>query len=286
VAFYCQNFNRFLHTDQAPDAHLIAHARCKMWSCEYCAEMNRRQWRARIYNASAQLEEKKWSFITITAHSKCRTEEASLKNLRTHWEALRKRLKRRYGKFHFVRVYEKHKSGAYHIHALLNFEFDDLYKTRRKRKDGSPVFASRIIDDYVRGRQRTKDGGIKRDRNGKEIPANLPKAASRRLGYIHHAENMQSAQGASKYITKYMTKGDDRMALGIRRIQCSQGFPKSEAEEQKYKWSVYEEVLSSDLDRAMREGKPLLNLSTKKRVTTDDFIGRWRIKPSDLVDAD
>jgi len=281
----CPNFRTFLHAEHTgTGAGLLANARCKQWSCSFCAAVNRKQWRKRIFDASEKIESNGWSFATITAHSACRGEEASLANLRAHWSVLRKRLKRQYGKFHFVRVYEKHLDGSYHIHALFSFQFDDLYETKRKRKDGTPVTASKIIDDYVRGRQRNRDRTIKRDENGKEVPASIPKGTNKRLGYIHHAENMRNAGGAAKYITKYMTKGDDKMALNLRRIQCSQGFPKLEKDVAQYEWTAKPDLYEFDASRHWVKGEELYHVGLKRNITSDDFLN-GPIFPGDEMDS-
>lgn len=241
---YCKKFQAVLITEDAPDNDLVAYARCKMWSCPHCAEVNRSQWRMRVFQASEVLESPHWSFITITAHSRMRG-EASLRNLQDKWPALRKRLKRKYGAFHFVRVYELHADGSWHLHALLNFHFDDLYE--RKRRDGTTtgVMVSKQIRDTA-----------------KEIG----------LGWYTHAENMRTPQGAAVYITKYMTKSMADIPSGIRRIQTSQGFPKLQKDGADYKWRLQDGIYEDDMMHAWRRGRDVYNVSEKRLMTADDFV--------------
>lgn len=103
---------------------LITFARgaCKMWSCPECALKNVKRWIARIIDGINKLGGD-WYFATVTAHKWWRCEK-SLINLRSNWHKLRKRMVRMAKKMgielHYVRVWEHHEDGSYHMHIINN----------------------------------------------------------------------------------------------------------------------------------------------------------------------
>lgn len=98
--------------------------RCEMWSCPYCGPINAQRWRAFLLERfNKAFRDEKWCFFTITAHRNAHRAGAiqTLKNLQMAWKRLYDRLRRRYHKtLQYVRVFEQHKSGRYHMHFLLN----------------------------------------------------------------------------------------------------------------------------------------------------------------------
>lgn len=269
MAKYCTNFRAFLYArDTGSGDGLLARARCKQWTCTYCASINRKQWRYRIGYAADVLEIDAWSFITITAHSSTRG-VLSLENLRAHWDALLKRMRRQYGKFPYIRVYEKHSDGSYHVHALLGFHFPDSdLKTRKSKSGDSETTYSVLIDDYVRRKPQPRQRTVT---VGKRKLAALPRGATHGLGWYHHAENLRHAHGAAKYVTKYMTKGGDRMENGVRRIQPSQKFPKPPKESAVYDWTVYSGFSEEDAWQHWETGNDVIDVSQGRVLTATDF---------------
>lgn len=102
----------------------IVRLACKMWGCPYCGPRNAINWRAYLldrFNKAFKHEE--WCFYTITAHKKAHlTPRTSLLNLQQVWKKLYDRLRRHFKgvKLQYVRVFEVHKSGRFHMHFLLN----------------------------------------------------------------------------------------------------------------------------------------------------------------------
>lgn len=249
---YCPNFQAVVVAD-AGDATLVSRTRCKMWACPYCAEINRKQWRKRIFDAGESLGFE-WSFITLTAHSKAKTADGSLANLQTGWQRLSQRMRRKYGKFHYVRVYELHADGRYHFHALINRHFDDI--VMRQGKDGKKTPYSRFMAKAARESS---------------------------LGWYTHAENMRSVAGASKYITKYMSKSLDVLPKNTRRIQTSQGFPKL-VDESELVWKIKTGVYQEDVNQWIIFDKPPIDVQTKHAITFDDFLDTY-IYPPEFDDS-
>jgi len=97
---------------------------CKMWACPYCGPRNAVNWRAYLldrFNKTFGHEE--WCFYTITAHKNAHvTPRLSLLNLQQVWGKLYHRLKRRFKNvdLQYLRVFETHASGRFHMHILLN----------------------------------------------------------------------------------------------------------------------------------------------------------------------
>lgn len=249
----CPNFDViFLSEITADNERLISRGRCKMWTCEYCAEKNRIQWRAWLLaGVNAFPEGTLWSWFTLTAHSQKRKAKRSLANIRIAWDTLLKRMKRKYGKFQYVRVFEKHIDGSYHVHCLANFHFDDL--KIRKSKNGIRTSYSKWLSDN---------------------------AAVLRLGYYTHADNVPGDKHAGyvvAYVTKYITKLSPEFdaELGrVRHIQTSLGWLNAEFEADMtwtFRTGIYiDDIISADLfDITLRD------INTAHKLSQDDFIDTY-----------
>jgi len=242
---FCPNFRAILVAQTDTGDFLCVRTRCKMWSCTYCALKNQKMWRARIIN-HVQKMGGLWTWFTLTAHSKKRG-VYSLQNLRRCWDTLCKRMKRKYGKFQYCRVYERHKDGSYHLHAIASFHFGDI-KERRARKDG------------------------KRTKYSVWLKTN---ASALGLGYYTHADDIEVSHSGfiASYVTKYMTKFADEQKgeLGrIRHIQVSQGWLKVK-DEGELQWQIKTAIFEVDYERAWREGKTITDIQTGERLTWDTF---------------
>lgn len=110
---------------------LVARSRCKMWACPYCSHILRRGWKTIMIDGIQTLGGG-WSFVTLTAHENAHKAGKTLENLRGGWRRWLERLRRKYGTIHYVRIYEKHTSGAFHIHAIFNAKI-----ARRWAKDAA-----------------------------------------------------------------------------------------------------------------------------------------------------
>jgi len=92
---------------------------CKTWACPVCGPRNGKRWIARLLHGMTKVGGA-WSFVTLTAHQKWRG-EASLKNIRSNWHKLRKRMRRAIPhELFYVWVYERHKDKSWHVHMLYN----------------------------------------------------------------------------------------------------------------------------------------------------------------------
>lgn len=244
---FCPNFQAVLVSVDG-DKLLVARTRCKMWTCPYCAVINQKKWRARIIEQISLDSNVKWTWFTLTAHSKKRG-QASLVNLRKVWDTLVKRMKRKYGKFQYCRVYERHKDGSYHLHAIASFHFGDI-RERKAKKDGTRTKYSIWLKSN---------------------------ATMLGLGYYTHADDIERSHGGyiASYVTKYMTKLSDAAysEFGrIRRIQVSQGWVKWRNPEESVQWEVESGIFEQDIFSAMSAQLRYVDIQTGEQITLDNFI--------------
>lgn len=268
--------------------------RCGMWTCEYCAEKNRSIWRARIINHIVQNSEKEWSWFTLTAHSKARGAFRSITNLRRAWDKLIKRMKRKYGEFDYVRIFEQHKDGSYHIHCICSIYFDDIYYrvSRKGKKAGVPVPYSMWIKYAAMD---LKTGMYTHAENFADrflAIANVKNEVGQKEGIDQtvtefEIKAMQAGLVAS-YITKYATKQTPEFKdeIGrVRTIQTSQGWLRPEKQKDAAKWTLWHGIHERDVLEAMKNHQILVQVDTKYEVTFDDFIETY-IYPPDFGETD
>jgi len=255
---FCENFNAIITTvDTKQNQRLITRTRCKMWTCRYCAEVNRKIWRARIIEHINSYSELDWSWFTLTAHSKKRGAKNSLKNLRQAWDKMMKRIKRKYGKthkIHYCRVFEEHKDGSYHLHCIISLKWQNLKV--RTQKNGKSV----SYDTWLA-------------RQAREL----------KIGYYTHAANFEGKHAGyiAGYVTKYMTKLSPTMKdeLGrVRHIQTSQNWTQFENESD-LDWNMKSGYYEDDLLADIKAKRKVVDIQTGQYVTYDDFLDRYIYPP-------
>jgi hypothetical protein len=122
---YCRRIKGVVYSDDYKQGYrTLVRLSCKMWGCPYCGPKNAIAWRAYLLDRfNKAMPDEKWVFATITAHKKAHvTPRMSLLNLQQVWKRLYDRLRRRFNgsNLQYVRVFETHKSGRFHMHLLLN----------------------------------------------------------------------------------------------------------------------------------------------------------------------
>jgi len=183
-------------------------ARCKRWSCAYCAELNTYQWRSRLRYA-INVSGGSWQFITFTANRKWRGQAASLKNIRANAEKLWKRLKRLCAKagikkMHYVRVLERHEDDSIHVHAFVNAPLS--------------IYPADGVEEAWDGHTLEESYGCRWLKDA---------SAECGMGYQCDVKALDDSKRMVAYVTKYMSKQLFRAELpkGTRRLQTSHGFP-------------------------------------------------------------
>lgn len=272
---YCPNYSVPLHTlDNTETEALVYRARCKMWACPYCAVVNKKLWQARVMLHIGTDTEQTWTFFTFTLMGKDHKQGvSSLHYWRKTWDKLMKRLKRQYGKFDYVRVFEQHKSGAFHVHMLASCRPDDLVEV--VREDGKKVYTSKTVKAHL---------------------------TALKLGYIHdckpleedgkHEQSSYAALVAS-YLAKYLTKdiqGDVRSLLKeanmgrVRMIQTSQGFAKTPKQEVDRVWASGP-IRESEAIEIWRRDLNIVDVDRGINITDDDFYD-YSHYPNKIVDLE
>jgi len=149
-----------------------------------------------------------WYFLTLTAHENIRTPAGSLDNIRKNLDRLFKRVRRVWGKIQYVRVYEKHKKGAFHTHVVISGLSDRVDRKQARNKQIHYKPASGISYKGTWGVQTWFR------RNARELG----------MGFMVHIVHLDSTAKTVNYITKYLTKDCQNFEHRyLRRIQTSQG---------------------------------------------------------------
>lgn len=254
------------------EMRLLLRLGCKQWQCPVCYKRNRELWRHHLMKKISEIGGE-WSFWTLTVPSfihKASTEDKraklSLFRIRDNWDKFIKFMKRKYGKFEYVRVFETHESGCLHVHFLASFHVPEIdYRTAHIGTPKEYSYSASMKDV------------IKVNYN---------------FGEMHSVENLPVGDFARTvgYVTKYMTKEDDFVTkylgkLRVRRIQTSRkigAVPKSKSE---YEWKIVNGVT-----RWENSDVPTLDLNRSRVLTIQDFeggdfypttreiMGTWRIE--------
>lgn len=230
---------------------LMTRIRCKMWTCPYCAKENRKEWgnflRKRLPKVAAQ-----WWFITLTAHERFRDEAKSLANIRGNIDRIFKRLRRIYSNVEYVRVYEVHKTGAFHAHLLVTGLSARLQK--HTARNGVEFFRATLLERGV----------------GNWSVRTWFRRTARQMGmgYMVDVQEMADLRQTVGYIVKYLTKEAQAYHVpGLRRIQTTTGIG-SPRQRGDGTWTSAPSVLRENVP----EGTTLYDLN--KRVRVDNQY--WR----------
>jgi hypothetical protein len=96
---------------------------CHLWSCEDCAEINKRRWTAIVAHGIEEYQAKgvaDWRFVTITSNGKLATFNQTLWVWREAWPKLYARMKRSFPAMKYVYLPEKHQNGRLHMHGIMS----------------------------------------------------------------------------------------------------------------------------------------------------------------------
>lgn len=240
---YCPNYAAAFLTTTPDGKKLAVAGRCKQWTCAFCAEKNRAKWTAVLIDHVNKSKDS-WSWFTLTAHSSAHKSvnpaRYTLLNIRNAWDKLIKRMRRKYGKFEYCRVYEQHKSGAFHVHCIRQGVFDDIVvRNEGKENEYSDSVWLRSV--------------------AKEL----------KLGYMTHADNIGRAKAGlvAFYVVKYMTKLESMEDWhGVRRIQTSRGIKYNTPSE--YTWKIKSGLYLDDLNTS---GDNWYLINEGRELNSDDF---------------
>jgi len=203
---FCENYHRVAWTRRAGGVVLLTRLRCKQWSCPYCAKANQKMWRSFLAR-QLPLVSDNWWMMTLTAHSRMRSQEASYNNLAHGIDVMLKRIRRVFGKVEYVRVYEKHpSSNALHAHLIISNL--DPFVIPGCHKNLQPGFISTT------------------DRNASDGSWSIrtwTKKTSQECQIGYQADVRQATNaGLVWYVTKYLTKVSQQINIkGLRHVATS-----------------------------------------------------------------
>lgn len=135
----CAKENRpYLTGISEPDCiALLTRPSCKQWDCPSCAAKNAKRWIARVINHINRTGTVYgWHFFTLTAHEKMRGVSSSVKNLREGWKKLYNRILRKFGVSSYVKVWEAHNDGSFHLHGLMDAKIAKRWLKNNARECG------------------------------------------------------------------------------------------------------------------------------------------------------
>jgi len=228
---------------------LFTRLRCKQWSCPYCAAKNQAIWRAFLYAKMPEVAED-WWFMTLTAHSRMRSQDASYKNLQRGIDVMMKRVRRVFGQVDYVRVFEKHPtSEALHAHLVISnlspFVVPGCHKN--------------LQPGYLATTTRSGHTGVW------SIRTWVKKTAQEcQIGYQADIAPLQNSYSVN-YATKYLTKAAQEIDIkGLRHVQTTRriGSPSSESGRV---WQVGDYVTARDF----KAGETLLDMQTGEAIPPD-----------------
>lgn len=246
---YCKHYSSIATTTQGKRGELwFTRGRCKQWSCGHCAYINRQLWSRKIIWGIGRQKRKYWWFVTLTASSKAHYSNTTLKNLQSAWKRLYDRLRRKFWAYSpvYVWVFEPHKTGELHIHALMSFNARCAgFKKGKLDKHGNDIEVTRWFKDTM---------------------------ASLGAGYqasCKPLDNTHSIQRRAGYVVKYMTKTNQGVFEGVKRfrfVHTSQHFS-GWMQGTDLDWKIWSGIGKDDLKRFIK----IKDLNRNKYLTDKDF---------------
>lgn len=244
----CQFFKMVAFKQTQPGVVVMVRLRCKSWSCDYCAKENRKEWAKHLRKVLPQITEN-WWFVTVTAHENLRSADASLNNIRSNLDRVMKRVKRVFESVEYIRVYERHKTGAYHAHLLVA----GLSERVQKHETSAGV---------VYWRPSLSAGGL-----GNLSIRTWFRRTTRSvgMGYMVDVQKVEGVDRPISYVVKYLTKAAQEFYVkSLRRIQTSRriGSPRGRSDGS---WTAAECVFRGNLS----EGEKLYDASERLWVPAE-----------------
>lgn len=264
----CERYLKIAYTVTGYKQALMTRLRCKQWTCDYCAKKNAGIWQYWLIKRLPEVSGD-WYLVTLTAHSKKRTELASFDNLRKNIDALIKRARRVWGKgIQYARVYERHPSSeAIHVHFIMCGLTPFVENSMSSKK--KPVSRGVVTRKGRKGTWSTKTW--------------FKKACHElKMGYMADVKRLTGTpEQAAYYVTKYLTKDQGSFHVPhLRHIQVTQGIGAPEFEK-KYDWKPVSYLVSG-----MFEPNTQITDIDTGFVVNNNFWEHTGYYPNDQLDID
>jgi hypothetical protein len=195
----------------------VVQGNCHHWDCPRCGLGRAKEEYGRIIEGCRTLaKDKPIFFITIT----CKGRNLGVKDAEKHYlewtnrflDACRQRCKRSGGEWYYVQVTERQKRKHPHSHILTTFNVDDLHLATEKKwitaRDGRKLPSQNLClrSDWLQSQ-------VKRSGLGEEYDVSI----------------VQTVEGASRYVAKYLFKDSiftTDWPPRWKRVRYSQSFPR------------------------------------------------------------
>lgn len=217
----CVNNAPFFAWSNSEKTYSVMQGCCNDWQCPKCGIQRAKHEYGRIVNGCRELATNHdIYFLTITCRGREMTLAESESNYltwtNTFLTAVRTRAKRESQDWHYVQVTERQKRGHPHSHILTTYKPHDLYlgtKDHWTHKNGKLTLEKReaLRSDWIE--QRCISAG---------------------LGNQYDISKVESVEGASRYVAKYLFKDcmfSTEFPKHWKRIRYSQEFPELPAQE-------------------------------------------------------
>lgn len=262
----------------------LSRLRCKQWTCDYCAYINRVQWHMRVMRTLENNPElPPFAFMTVTAPRWAHKEKKTLRVMQDNANKMLNRIKyhNRWDEFAYVRVYEQHESKEWHAHYLITWAKywtgDAAYKKTLEDDDDLRYANSRFLKKHM-----AQTGhGWKVDWQRVRWQYDPERAGS---------PTVQAALQITSYVTKYMTKDVQTQVRRhryrrMRQIQATQHFKPEYATDfkqgEKREWRVQGRYRYEDY---LRDVKPIRDVQTGQHIAAGSFLQRQdNIYPDKLM---
>lgn len=233
----CMKTRLLAHSESIAAAQTrdVVPLRCKQWDCDFCAQMNRETWVSHLINRLPKISDK-WFLVTLTAHRNAHRAAdraaATLKNILGAQDKFIKRVRRAYPALEYVRVLERHKSGAFHVHFLATFGEVALSATEFRGVASSGIRYRGSVYTVIK-----------------------TAAIECGMGYIVDVRPLvdgslawQPPALAARYVTKYMTKGNlAGLPPHTRRVQTSRGIGSPKPGDSERVWALKTGIYLEDI---------------------------------------
>jgi len=195
----------------------VVQGNCHHWDCPCCGKGRAKKEYGRIVEGCRTLaKDRPIFFITIT----CKGRYLGVKDAEKHYlewtnrflDACRQRCKRSGGQWVYVQVTERQKRAHPHSHILTTFNPGDVVSG----------FNKKWITDKAGKRKMEKSDCLRSDWIQKTV-------ISAGLGNQYDISTVQTIEGASRYVAKYLFKDSiftTDWPKGWKRVRYSQSFPK------------------------------------------------------------
>lgn len=219
IAPYCDyNAPFFAHKIEGK-RYGVTQGCCNHWDCPRCGRMRARREYGRMVEGIRKLSHHNTLFfITITCKGKEMSHEQAeagyLKWTNRFLDACRQKAKRGRQEWAYVQVTERQKRGHPHSHILTTFCPMDL-------RDG-------VVSKWV---ENGRGGMVQAQVAVLRSAWTAGQVVKSGLGEQYDISFIESAEGASRYVAKYLFKQsmfETNWPKGWRRIRYSQSFPKLE----------------------------------------------------------